>query len=149
MNKKWLAPIPPYLAVWAGLFLFKNAWMTLVGFHVSILLTLLFLRPNLPVNMLFKSKFPKWILVSVLICSTSGIGLYFLWDLFGIASDLPIQLKNLGLNSSSWPIFITYFVFVNPFAEEYFWRCILGSDSKQLYFMDVIFAGYHVMILWG
>ena len=149
MNKKWLAPIPPYLAVWAGLFLFENAWMTLVGFHVSILLTLLFLRPNLPVNILFKSKFPKWILVSVLICSTSGIGLYFLWDLFGIASDLSIQLKNLGLNSSSWPIFITYFVLVNPFVEEYFWRGVLGSDIKQLYFMDAIFAGYHTLILWG
>lgn len=149
MNKKWLAPIPPYLAVWVGLFLFKEAWMTLVGFHIAILLTLLFLHPNLPINILFKSKYPKWILVSVLICSTSGIGLYFLWDLFGVASDLPIQLKNLGLNASSWPMFMTYFVLVNPFVEEYFWRGVLGSDIKQLYFMDVIFAGYHALILWG
>ena len=148
-NKKWIAAIPPYLAVWAGLFLFKNAWMTLVGFHIAILLTLLFLRPNLPINILFKSKYPKWILVSVLICSTSGIGLYFLWDLFGVASDLPIQLKSLGLNVSSWPMFMTYFVLVNPFLEEYFWRGVLGSDIKQLYFMDVIFAGYHALILWG
>ena len=88
-------------------------------------------------------------MVSVLICSTSGIGLYFLWDIFGIASDLPIQLKKLGLNSSSWPMFITYFVLVNPFVEEYFWRGILGSDIKKLYSMDVIFAGYHTLILWG
>ena len=149
MNKKWLAPIPPYLAVWAGLFLFKNAWMTLVGFHIVILLTLLFLRPDLPINILFKSKYPKWILVSVLICITSGIGLYFLWDIFGIVSDMPIQLKDLGLNSSSWPIFMTYFVLVNPFVEEYFWRGVLGSDIKQMYSMDVIFAGYHALILWG
>jgi len=148
-DKKWLTLILPYLAVWAGLFLFKDAWMTLVGFHIAILLTLLFLRPNLPINILFKSKFQKWILVSVLICSSSGIGLYFLWDLFGVVSDLPIQLKSLGLNVSSWPMFMTYFVLVNPFVEEYFWRGVLGSDIKQLYFMDVIFAGYHALILWG
>lgn len=148
-NKKWIAAIPPYLAVWVGLFLFKDAWMTLVGFHIAILLTLLFLRPNLPINILFKSKYPKWILVSMLICSSSGIGLYFLWDLFGVASDLPIQLKSLGLNASSWPMFMTYFVLVNPFVEEYFWRGVLGSDIKQLYSMDIIFAGYHALILWG
>ncbi len=149
MNKKWLAPVLPYLAVWAGLFLFKSAWLTLIGFHIAILLTLLFLRPNLPINILFKSKYPKWILVSVLICCSSGIGLYFLWDLFGVVSDLPIQLENLGLSSFSWPMFMTYFVLVNPFVEEYFWRGVLGSDIKQLYFMDVIFAGYHALILWG
>jgi hypothetical protein len=144
-----LIPILPYLAIWAGLFLFKNAWFTLIGFHSAILLALLALRPKLPIHILFKSKNPKWILASVLFCSTSGIGLYFLWNIFGIASDLPAQLRSIGLTSSSWPMFIAYFTLVNPFIEEYFWRGVLASDTKQLYFMDVIFAGYHALILWG
>ncbi|MBL8102405.1 MAG: CPBP family intramembrane metalloprotease [Anaerolineales bacterium] len=141
--------ILPYLAVWAGLFLFKNAWFTLIGFHIAILLALLVIRPAVPLNILFKSRSAKWILFSVLFCSTSGIGLYFLWDLFGVADDLPAQLLSLGLNPIAWFPFIAYFSLVNPFVEEYFWRGVLGSATRKLYIGDVIYAGYHAMILWG
>jgi membrane protease YdiL (CAAX protease family) len=79
----------------------------------------------------------------------SGIGLYFLWNIFGIASDLPSQLRSIGLTSSSWPMFIAYFTLVNPFIEEYFWRGVLASETKNLHFIDVIYAGYHALILWG
>ncbi len=147
--KKWLMPILPYLAVWAGLFFFKNAWSALLGFHAAIFLALAFARPVVPVNILFKSKSLKWILFSVLFCSTSGIGLYFLWDVFGVAKDLPAQLVSMGLNSNSWIPFIAYFSLVNPFIEEYFWRGALGNDAIGIHVGDLIFAGYHAMILWG
>ena len=148
-HKNWFAPILPYLAVWAGLFLFKNAWFTLIGFHIAIVLVLLVVRSDIPISILFKSKYPKWILASVLFCATSGIGLYFLWDVFGVADDLPAQLQSIGLNSSSWPVFIAYFSLVNPFIEEYFWRGVLGDNSKKLIIGDFIYAGYHAIILWG
>jgi hypothetical protein len=44
---------------------------------------------------------------------------------------------------------IVYFSLVNPFVEEYFWRGVLGSNSKKLHIGDVVFAGYHALILWG
>lgn len=141
--------ILPYLAVWAGLFLFKNAWFTLIGFHVAILLALLVIRPDVPISILSKSKSAKWILFSVLFCSTSGIGLFLLWNVFGVAPDLPEQLQVLGLNSISWFPFIGYFSLVNPFVEEYFWRGVLGSATRKLYIGDLIYAGYHAIILWG
>lgn len=141
--------ILPYLAVWLGLFFFKSAWSALVGFHIAILLALLILRSTLPLEILFKGKSVRWILFSVLFCSTSGIGLYFLWDVFGVAGDLPAQLQALGLNSTSWFPFIAYFSLVNPFVEEYFWRGVLGSATKKLYIGDLIYASYHAMILWG
>jgi membrane protease YdiL (CAAX protease family) len=147
MNKKWLAPILPYFAVWAGLFLFKSAWLSLLGFHTAILLVLAIARPNIPIKILFQSKNKKWILASLLLCGGSGLGLYFLWNIFGIANDLPAQLRSIGLTSSSWPIFIAYFTLVNPFLEEYFWRAYLGSDSRGFYIGDLIFAGYHALIL--
>jgi hypothetical protein len=147
MNKKWLAPIPPYLAVWAGLFLFKSAWLSLIGFHAAILSTLVAARPNIPINILFQSKYPKRILAGVLLCGTSGIGLYILWDLLGIASDLPLQLQSIGLTPSSWIAFIAYFSLVNPFIEEYFWRAYLGSGRRGFYIGDLIYAGYHALIL--
>ena len=149
INKKWLTPILPCLAVWAGLFLFKSAWLGLIGFHAAILLTLAIVRPNIPINILFKSKYPQWIFASVLFCSTSGIGLYYLWGGFGIANDLPAQLRSLGLTPSSWSLFIAYFSLVNPFIEEYFWRGVLGNNSTRVYIGDVVFAGYHALILWG
>lgn len=148
-NKKWFTPILLYLAVWAGLFLFKSAWATLLGFHAAILLALAVVRPAIPVNVLFKSRSFKRILYSVLFCSTSGIGLYFLWNMFGIADDLPAQLESIGLTSSAWPPFITYFSLVNPWLEEYYWRGVLGSDVKNVHIIDPVYSGYHALVLWG
>lgn len=149
-NKKWLLPILPYIAVVAGMYLFKNAWVALLGFHASILIMLAVVHPNIPVSVLFKSKSPKWILISVLVCGTSGFGLYFLWNMFGITPDLSAQLGSMGLKSStSWLLFITYFSLVNPFIEEYFWRGYLGSTTKKFYIGDAVYAGYHTLVLWG
>ena len=148
-DKKWLTPILPYLAVWVGLFLFKNAWFALIGFHVAILLVLAFVRPNIPFEILFESKHFQWVLMNVLICSASGIALYFLWNLFGIVPNLSMQLGSMGLNSSaSWFLFIAYFSLVNPLIEEYFWRVALGSNLKNIYIGDLVYAGYHVLVLW-
>jgi membrane protease YdiL (CAAX protease family) len=149
-NKKWFLPILPYIAVVAGVHLFNNAWLALLGFHASILIMLAIVRPNIPVGVLFKSKSPKWILISVLVCGSSGIGLYLLWNMFSISPDLPAQLSTMGLSSStSWLAFITYFSLVNPLIEEYFWRGYLGSSSKKPYIGDIVYAGYHALVLWG
>jgi len=149
-DKKWLLPILPYIAVVAGVHLFNNAWLAMLGFHASILIMLAIVRPNIPVGVLFKSKSPKWILISVLVCGTSGIGLYLLWNMFAIVPDLPAQLGTMGLSSStSWLAFIAYFSLVNPLIEEYFWRGYLGSDSKKLYPGDAVYAGFHALVLWG
>ncbi len=149
LNSKWLTPIFPYLAVWMGLFLFRSAWAALLGFHAAILLALAVVRPDIPINILFKSKSSKRILYSVLFCNTSGIGLYFLWNMFGIADDLPAQLESIGLTSSSWPPFIAYFSLVNPWLEEYYWRGVLGSDVKNVHIIDPVYSGYHALVLWG
>jgi hypothetical protein len=149
LNKKWFVAIPPYLAILSGLFVFKSAWLTLIGFHISILLVLAFVRPKIPLNLLFESEHPKWILFSALFSSTSGIGLYFLWDVFGVAPDLPAQLESIGLTASSWVAFIAYFSLVNPWVEEYFWRGMLGTDIKKIAVVDFVYAGYHALILWG
>ena len=149
MRSKWLAPILPYLAVWAGFFLFSNAWLTLIGFHLAILLTLAWLRPTLRVDTLFKTTKPKYVFLSMFVGFAGGIGLYLLWDLFSVSNDLPEQLARLDLNSSTRMGFIAYFSLVNPFIEEYFWRGALGDSARQLYIGDVVYAGYHVMVVWN
>ncbi len=146
---KWIAPALAYLAVGLGLFLFHSAWGALVGFHVVIIVSLLIARPNIPVSILLKSTNFKWILVSILLCGSSGISLYFLWDKFRFANDLSMQVEALGLDSSNWLTFITYFALVNPFIEEYFWRGYLGNPTKSLYLYDFIYSGFHGLILIG
>lgn len=146
---KWIAPTLAYLAVGVGLFLFHSAWGALVGFHVAIIISLSIARPNLPVTVLFKSTNIKWVLLSVLLCGSSGVSLYFLWDTFRFANDLPAQVAALGLNSSNWLTFIAYFAIVNPFVEEYFWRGFFGNPTKSLYVYDFIYSGFHALILIG
>lgn len=144
---KWTAPVLVYLAVAVGIFQFHHAWGALVGFHIAILASLLIARPNIPVKTLFTNHNSKWTLLSVLLCGSSGITLYFLWNWFGAASDLPRQVASLGLNESNWIPFIMYFTLINPWVEEYFWRGYLGSASTKPYLSDFLYSGFHGLVL--
>jgi hypothetical protein len=149
LDKKQFAPILPYLAVWAGLFLFRSAWAALFGFHAAILMALALARPSLPIAVLFRSERFRWVAASVLFCLAGGAGLRLFWNMFGIVPDLPAQLDALGLNEPSWAGFIAYFSLVNPFIEEYFWRGVLDDGARGLRAVDFLYAGYHALILWG
>jgi hypothetical protein len=144
---KWLTPISPYLAVGIGVFWFHQAWLALLGFHFAIVFSLLVAKPQLPVKVLFKSNNIRWVLLSIILCSSSGISLYVLWSSFEVVSDLPAQIEALGLTSSTWPLFIAYFALVNPLIEEYFWRGYLGSPAKGLYVSDFLYSGFHGLVL--
>lgn len=148
MRSKWIVLVLPYFAVWAGLFILKSAWLALIGFHLAILLTLLWLRQALPLGVFFKPVSWMRVLPGVFLCAASGLGLYLLWDLFGVVPDLPARLQALGLTDSTWAGFITYFSIINPFFEEYFWRCLLGSETSGFYWGDAAYAAYHIMIVW-
>ena len=144
---KWLTPFLPYLAVAIGLFWSQNAFWTLIGFHIAIILSLLLARSSIPIKLLFKSKNIRWAVLNILLCGSSGISLYFLWSYFGVVDNLSGQMEALGLTSSTWPVFITYFALVNPFVEEYFWRGYLGSLTRGLYASDFLYAGFHALVL--
>lgn len=144
---KWIAPALAYLAVFLGLFVFHSAWAALLGFHAAILGSLWIARPGIPLSRLLNYSNKKWIALSLLVCGSSGVALWLLWDVFGIANDLPSQVEALGLNARTWAPFIAYFALVNPFVEEYFWRGYLSSATKRLHRSDVLYAGFHALIL--
>ena len=146
---KWIAPILVYLAVIIGLFWFRDAWGALLGFHLSIIVSLFCAKPNIPVTFLLKSTNLKWVVLSILLCGSSGVSLYVLWPLFGIPKDISEQTLSLGLNPHSWIFFIVYFALVNPFIEEYFWRGYLGNATHNVSISDATYAGYHALILIG
>ncbi|MEO8354990.1 MAG: CPBP family glutamic-type intramembrane protease [Chloroflexota bacterium] len=144
---KWIAPVAVYLAVGLGLFLFRNAWGALLGFHLAIILSLLIAKPNLPIKILFTSNSIKWTLVSILLCASSGVILYFFWDKLGVADGVSTHVEALGLNQSNWLVFIAYFTLSNPWIEEYFWRGYLGSTTTNFYISDFLYSGFHGLIL--
>jgi hypothetical protein len=148
MSSKYvLKCIPPYLAVWAGLFLLQNAWLAMFGLHAAFLLVLAFSRPNISPTILLKSRNIKWILLNILLCGSSGIVLYYLLPWFVSSENLRTQLSDLGLTKFNLPAFIAYFSLVNPLIEEYFWRVSLGNDTKGFYSGDLLYAGYHGIVL--
>src|SRR5436190_20450964 len=118
---KWIAPVPVYLAVGFGLFILHNAWGALLCFHLAIIISLLIAKFNIPISVLLKSHKSKWIILNMLLCGSSGITLYFIWNQFGIVKDITTQTESFGLNAHTWLLFIAYFTVVNPFIEEYFW----------------------------
>lgn len=144
---KWIAPVFVYVAVGVGLFIFRTAWSSLLTFHIAILISLLIAKPNIPLSILFTGRNIQWILVSILLCGSSGVTLYFFWDKFGIANDLAAHVEAMGLSASTWIPFITYFTLVNPLLEEYFWRGYLGSPTTNFYLSDFLYAGFHGLIL--
>jgi hypothetical protein len=146
---KWIAPILAYLAVIIGLFWFRDAWGALLGFHLAIIVSLFYAKPNIPIAILFKSTNAKWVVLSILLCGSSGVSLYLLWHVFGIAKNVSEQTISLGLSSHNWLYFIAYFALVNPFIEEYFWRGYLGNATHNFYISDAIYAGYHALVLIG
>jgi membrane protease YdiL (CAAX protease family) len=146
---KWLTTFLPYLAVAIGVFWFHHALWALLGFHLAIVLSLLLGRSSVPVKVLFQSNDIRWVVLSILLCGSSGVTLYYLWPFFGVTNDLPGVLESFSLSSLTWPIFIAYFVLVNPLIEEYFWRGYLGSLTKRLYPSDFFYAGFHGLVLIG
>ncbi|HSK88914.1 MAG TPA: hypothetical protein VK880_11175, partial [Anaerolineales bacterium] len=146
---RWLTPIMPYLAVAVGLFWARHEFLALLGFHLAIILSLIVARSSIPLSLLFRSRDARWVLLSVLLCGSSGISLYILLSYFGVIGDLWEHVQALSLTSSTWPVFITYFVLVNPLIEEYFWRGYLGSPTMGFYPSDFLYSGFHGLILWG
>ena len=143
---KWISCLLVYLAVALGLFVFRNAWSALLGFHLAIIISLFILKPNIPIKILFTGSL-KWTLLNILLCGSSGITLYFLWDKFGVTGDLSARVEATGLNQSNWIAFIAYFALVNPWLEEFFWRGYLGSQSIRFHFSDFLYSGFHGLIL--
>ena len=144
---KWLATIPPYLAIGAGIYAFKNAWITLIGYHLTLLLILSLARPAIRFKILLQTRSLAWIRRSLFASAGIGITIFFLHPYLGFVDDYSSRLEALGLNPSTWPAFLTYITLTNPFLEEFFWRAHLGSEAPTLHFTDVLYAGYHGLVL--
>ena len=138
--------IIPYIAVFFGIIVLQNAWGALIGFHMSLLPAVL---PNWRgIAWSFRSPVAKSVLWPVSLSGLfAGVGLWLLWTITGIPADFQMKVASMGLRGVIWPVFILYFILVNPWLEEVYWRHFLNSPSRFPAIVDFLFAGYHLIIL--
>jgi hypothetical protein len=149
MVRKIWAPLIPYIAVGIGLLLLNNVWVTIFGYHLGMITILLFAGEKISFTRIRENSSYKIIVTTAVMGGVGGLLLYLLWPLLDIPRDINLYLQNIGLSTAAWPYFITYFILINPWLEEYYWRGYLGSNSKRIILNDLLFSGYHILVLAG
>lgn len=143
-----IAAFAPYVAVLLGLYALRSAWAAILGYHV-LMVTAIHIgggwrtRERLLVG--WRNGFG---IAALVVCALAGPALAVAWpyvhpDGFALGE----VLEALGLAGLSWWVFMAYYTLVNPWLEEAFWRGFLGSDAKGPVATDVLFAGYHIVVL--
>jgi len=147
--KKIISPLVPYITVGIGLLVFHNAWAAMLSYHLCMLVLILLSGSGIRIKHILHSK-KYWIPLTMgLAGAGSGALLYVMWPLFSFPDSINSYIRSVGLNEQTWPVFIIYFVLVNPWIEEYYWRDYLTSPSRGLAVNDLFFAGYHLIVLAG
>lgn len=147
--KKIIPPIIPYLTVGIGLLVFHNAWLAILGYHAGMITVISLSKTRITINRVFQGK-RYWVLfITALAGASGGILLYVLWPFLSIPDDVNLYIRSIGLNERTWPVFLTYFILTNPLIEEYYWRGYLAGSSKGITLNDLLFSGYHSIVLAG
>jgi len=139
----------PYLAVGMGLFVFHNAWVAILTYHAGMAAVIFLSKPGVPFKQIVRSTTYNPLIFSIAIGTSAGIVLYFLWPLLSVPPDISAYILSIGLTAAAWPYFVVYYVLVNAFLEEYYWRGCLGNSAKYPVLNDFLFSGYHLIVLAG
>jgi len=138
----------PYLAVVLGLHVFRSAWVAFLIYHGLVLLFL----PCKNNKALWKELLQGWDCKigpgAIFFGVGGGLVLHLLAPTAGINQDMIVPvLQRLGLKGTWWLLFLCYHSLINPWLEEILWRGKLGSLSKRPVLNDLLFAGYHLLVL--
>jgi len=139
----------PYLAVGIGWLVFHSVWIAVMAYHLGIISILVFEREKVPFRLIFKSSKYKILIATASLGAAGGLLLYLCWSFLNIPGDINLYLQNSGLTPVLWPYFIAYFILVNPVLEECFWRGYLFDRSSRIVLNDLLFSGYHILVLAG
>ncbi|MCD4760169.1 hypothetical protein K8R33_04755 [archaeon] len=142
-----LGLLVPYVAMILGLYIFHSGWLAFIIYHVLILIVMYFTKTLNQWKNLFKGWNTKIAILATIFGLVGGIILYLLAPMAGIRETITTNLSLIGLSGIPWLLFIIYHLAINSWFEESYWRGTFGSKKKGLVFTDVIFAGYHMLVL--
>ena len=145
----WMAALLPYFSVWIGLYILHSGWCALLLYHVGIIAFLIARRRRGVWQKIGRGAFGPILVPGVLACALAAPILYFMWPLFAVESPLLSDwLASYGLTGWAWGLLIPYFSVVHPLLEELHWREIAPERVRALCAQDLLFAGYHVLVLF-
>lgn len=143
--KRW-APLLPTVAVGIGMLVLRSGWTAIVLYHLGIALFLA-AAPDRRRGLSLRGG-SRWLGLAVPFAATGGLVLATGWPWFGgDAGSLARALAGLGLTGGAWTSFLIYYVLVNPWLEEIFWRGWLAPSTPRLHWHDFAFALYHALVL--
>jgi membrane protease YdiL (CAAX protease family) len=147
--RKIIAPLIPYMTVGIALLVFHNALAAILSYHICMVVLILLSRTEFSLKQVLGSRKYWFPVITGLLGAGSGMLLYLIWPLLAVPDSINSYVRSVGLNEQAWPVFIAYFVLVNPWIEEYYWRGYLTSPSRGIVLNDLFFAGYHLIVLAG
>lgn len=144
-----LAALLPYAAVLGGMYGCHSAWLAIGLYHVGIVAFLIKHKPAGLGERISTGYRTPMLLPGLVICALAAPVVYVMWPLFSAADGiLPDWLARYRLSGSAWLLFIPYFSIVHPVLEEILWRKIDPKPFRILCWQDLLFAGYHVLVLF-
>lgn len=143
-----LFSLTPYIGVIIGLYIFKNAFLSIFIYNAGLLLAVLIKKNNLQLKEIIIVKNIKLLILLTFICTLAGPFLYLLWNYIKLPNSiLSVKMSEFGLIGNSKFIFLIYFSTIHPFLEEYYWRFSINSNKRILSIHEILFAFYHVLVL--
>jgi len=138
----------PYFAVFVGLYLLKNAWISIILYHAVILACMTADGHLIDFRKIITRWNSRLFLISCTISVVAGPALFVLWNFMKLDfSSLSSNLSMIRLTNLSWILFIPYFCLLHPILEELFWRSKSNDESGSGYLKDLLFGGYHILVL--
>ena len=146
----------PWLAAWLGLYRLESAPLAFLLYHTVCFAGGLLLRsPGLPDPERLYTPRRRHLLMVVIAANVLALLFY---HLVGVALlDKPHILGFLserGLTPATYVVLFPYFAFVNPLAEEFFWRGGIYATFRRLFASPllaallgaVFFGGWHWLV---
>jgi len=148
MRLSYLAIALPYAAVLLGLYVLRNAWATILLYHVGMVALLRLGGQKGLLRAVRQGWSAPAAVVIGIVFATGGFLPALLWGTISREHvDLAETLASLHLSGLYWWVFAAYYVTVHPVLEEIFWRGYLPRAHRSPVVPDVAFAGYHMLVL--
>ena len=136
--KQTLKMCAPYFAVGVFWCLLSNAWLTILAYHVQILL---WSRKSLS-DMRWPAR--NLFMLLALPSALAGPLSYFLLP-YIVHTDLSTWLASHHVSRLSLTMMIPCFGLLHPFLEQLHWAELRESTSLS----HMFFAGYHMLVLYS
>ena len=144
-----LSVLFPYLAILIGIFGFRSAWVAVGLYYCGAIFLISRRIGKRSLDLMCSGWSWKWVVVSIGFATAIFIGALILWDqVQRVDVSLGELFNRYGLWGNNGILFCVLAVLFNPAIEELFWRGCFESNPHRLAKEDLLFAGYHVLVLW-